>query len=240
MTKKTPGFSVKRKQINFNLLDNSSSGSFHHHHHSVSSTTSINQDIFDHLLKEKDEAINELKKQLKQTNQELQTTRHQHSLMANEQSQFEANIIEKCSKEKASVELELKILKETHVEKIQSLATSLNQLAGTVASLRNQLKLHQIKEEINEDNNSLLLVESSLYKKDAQFIQDAYFNVKQETHVVHPLWSNIQYTTACIKHEIDDFEAWKSIPVADLAKLLREDQQKNNSVKSLLFGRYKK
>ncbi|KAI8076056.1 hypothetical protein BDF21DRAFT_61214 [Thamnidium elegans] len=89
--KSTP-FSVKRKQINFNLLDNSSSSSFHHHH-SVSTTTSINQDINEHLIKEKDETINELKKQLAQTNQELQTTRHEHRLMANEQSEFEANII---------------------------------------------------------------------------------------------------------------------------------------------------
>ncbi|KAG2231938.1 hypothetical protein INT48_005653, partial [Thamnidium elegans] len=206
----------------------------------VSTTTSINQDINEHLIKEKDETINELKKQLAQTNQELQTTRHEHRLMANEQSEFEANIIEKCSKEKESVELELKILKETHVEKLQSLSTTLNRLAGTIASLRNQLKQNDIKEEINDDNNALLLVESNHYKKDAQFIQDAYYKVKQETHMAHPLWSDIQYTTSCIKNEINHFEAWKSIPVADLAKLLREDQHKTNSVKSLLFGRYKK
>lgn len=48
-----------------------------------------------------------------------------------------------------------------------------------------------------------------------------------------------KHTTLAIKHEIDHFEAWKSIPIADLARLLREDQQKNNSVKSLLFKRYK-
>lgn len=100
-----------------------------------------------------------------QTNGELQSTRHEHRLMANEQAEFEANIIgwydlqlhikkskkviiflEKCSKEKQSVELELKILKETHVEKLQSLSTTLNHLAGTIASLRNQLKQNNIKE----------------------------------------------------------------------------------------------
>lgn len=46
--------------------------------------------------------------------------------------------------------------------------------------------------EENKDINALLLVESNLYKKDAAFIQDAYYQVKQETHINHPLWSNIQ------------------------------------------------
>lgn len=54
--------------------------------------------------------------------------------------------IEKCSKEKQVVELELRILKDAHVEKVQSLSSSLNQLAGTVASLRDQLKRNHIKE----------------------------------------------------------------------------------------------
>lgn len=49
-----------------------------------------------------------------------------------------------------------------------------------------------IIETSQEDINSLLLAESNHYKKDAQFIQDAYYKVKQETHIHHPLWSNIQ------------------------------------------------
>jgi hypothetical protein len=43
-----------------------------------------------------------------------------------------------------------------------------------------------------------------------------------------------------IKREIDDFHAWKSIPVADLARLLRDDQKNSTTtVRSLLFGRLK-
>jgi hypothetical protein len=54
------------------------------------------------------------------------------------------------------------------------------------------INLFYTLETSQEDVNSLLLAESNLYKKDAQFIQDAYYKVKQEMHINHPLWSNIQ------------------------------------------------
>jgi hypothetical protein len=93
------------------------------------------------------------------------------------------------------VELELRILKETHVEKVQSLSATLNHLSGTIAFLRDQLKRHNIPEEqppTNQEELDHLIASQSNYKKDAQFIQDAYFKVKQETQIHHPLWSNLQ------------------------------------------------
>lgn len=55
-------------------------------------------------------------------------------------------IVEKCSKEKQAVELELKLLKEVHIEKVQSLSTSLNNAFNTITALREQLKKHNIEE----------------------------------------------------------------------------------------------
>ncbi|KAL0137355.1 hypothetical protein V8B55DRAFT_1389618 [Mucor lusitanicus] len=239
---KAAPFSVKRKQINFNLLDtpisrNSSQSSIH-------PTSILSSESFTYkqqLLKEKDDQIIDLKKQVDGLNQELQTIRHQNRLMENERTKFEANMIEKCSQEKRQVELELGILKKTHVEKMQDLSTTLNQLLGTIASLKDQLAKNNISIEQEPDGMILdrLIESQSCYKKDAQFIQDAYYKVKQETHIHHPLWPSIQNTTMSIKHEINDFHAWKSIPVADLCKLLKDDQKNHNSVRSLLFGRLK-
>lgn len=93
------------------------------------------------------------------------------------------------------MELELRILKETHVEKVQSLSATLNHLTGTIAFLRDQLKRNNIQEEqppTTQDELDHLIASQSNYKKDAQFIQDAYYKVKQETQIHHPLWSNIQ------------------------------------------------
>lgn len=103
------------------------------------------------------------------------------------------------------METELRILKETHVEKVQNLSTNLNHLTCTVHSLRKLLEQHNIKEgkriekerahinlgiEIKE--NDILLV-NPIYKKDALFIQDAYQQIKQEiSDQQHPTWSNIQ------------------------------------------------
>lgn len=104
------------------------------------------------------------------------------------------------------METELRILKETHVEKVQNLSTNLNHLTCTVHSLRKLLEQHNIKEgkrnrekerahinfilEIKE--NDILLV-NPIYKKDALFIQDAYQQIKQEiSNQQHPMWSNIQ------------------------------------------------
>ncbi|CAO0801757.1 unnamed protein product [Mucor circinelloides] len=239
---KVAPFSVKRKQINFNLLDtpisrNSSQSSIH-------PTSILSSESFTYkqqLLKEKDDQIIDLKKQVDGLNQELQTTRHQNRLMENERTKFETNMIEKCSQEKRQVELELAILKKTHVDKMQDLSTTLNQLLRTIASLKDQLAKNNISIEQEPDGMILdkLIESQSCYKKDAQFIQDAYYKVKQETQVHHPLWPSIQNTTMSIKHEINDFHAWKSIPVADLCKLLKDDQKNHNSVRSLLFGRLK-
>ncbi|KAL9542240.1 hypothetical protein PS6_009901 [Mucor atramentarius] len=209
---KVAPFSVKRKQINFNLLDtpisrNSSQSSIH-------PTSILSSESFTYkqqLLKEKDDQIIDLK------------------------------LPEKCSQEKRQVELELAILKKTHVDKMQDLSTTLNQLLRTIASLKDQLAKNNISIEQEPDGMILdkLIESQSCYKKDAQFIQDAYYKVKQETQVHHPLWPSIQNTTMSIKHEINDFHAWKSIPVADLCKLLKDDQKNHNSVRSLLFGRLK-
>ncbi|KAK4521104.1 uncharacterized protein ATC70_013048 [Mucor velutinosus] len=239
---KVAPFSVKRKQINFNLLDtpisrNSSQSSIH-------PTSILSSESFTYkqqLLKEKDDQIIDLKKQVDSLNQELQTIRHQNRLMENERTKFEANMIEKCSQEKRQVELELGILKKTHVEKMQDLSATLNQLLGTIAFLKDQLAKNNISIEQEPDGMILdkLIESQSCYRKDAQFIQDAYYKIKQETHIHHPLWPSIQNTAMSIKHEINDFHAWKSIPVADLCKLLKDDQKNHNSVRSLLFGRLK-
>lgn len=227
-------FSVKRKKINFNLLDTQILRN--------NSSTSLLQPLpeLNSSIKEKEDEITELRNKLTDVNRELHASKHKCNLMENERKEFEANVIEKCSKEKQAVELELKLLKEVHIEKVQSLSTSLNNAFNTITALREQLKKHNIEEDENTNVNALLVSESTQYKQDAQFIQDAYNKVKQETHINHPLWANIRNTTLSIKREVDNFEAWKSIPVADLTRLLREDQQKSNSVKSLLFGRYKK
>ncbi|KAI8641102.1 hypothetical protein BD408DRAFT_444562 [Parasitella parasitica] len=239
---KVAPFSVKRKQINFNLLDtsisrNSSQSSIH-------PTSILSSESFTYkqqLLKEKDDQIIDLKKQIDDLNQDLQTIRHQNRLMENERTKFETNMIEICSQEKKQVELELNILKKTHVEKIEDLSTTLNHLVGTIAYLKEQLIKNDIKFEQEVDGVALdrLIESQSCYKRDAQFIQDAYNKVKQETQMNHPLWVSIQQTALSIKHEINDFHARKSIPVADLCKLLRDDQKNHNSVRSLLFGRLK-
>lgn len=102
-------------------------------------------------------------------------------------------------------------MKEVHIEKVQSLSTSLNNAFNTITALREQLKKHNIEEgnnshchchthrltplnyiDENTNVNALLVSESTQYKQDAQFIQDAYNKVKQETHINHPLWANIR------------------------------------------------
>lgn len=108
---------------------------------------------------------------------------------------------EKCSQEKRQVELELAILKKTHADKMQDLSTTLNQLLRTIASLKDQLAKNNISIEQEPDGMILdkLIESQSCYKKDAQFIQDAYYKVKQETQVHHPLWPSIQ---VCLLYSI--------------------------------------
>ncbi|KAI9483029.1 MAG: hypothetical protein EXX96DRAFT_556578 [Benjaminiella poitrasii] len=229
--KATP-FLIKRKQINLNPLD----------------TPNTQPSVEAVLLKEKDDTIKELTAQLNQTKQELQSTRHHTRLMENERQEFEASIIKKCSKQKEQVELELKLLKEAHVEKIQSLSTSINQLSNKVTALRNQLKEHQLVEKEDDDPGlteeetllSLLMAKSE-YQQEAQFIQDAYKAIHCNQSQYPLIWSNIQTTVRSIQHEINGFHAWKSIPIAELTKLLKDDRKHHNStVKSLLFSRMKR
>ncbi|CAO3610217.1 unnamed protein product [Mucor hiemalis] len=178
-------FSVKRKKINFNLLDTQILRN--------NSSTSLLQPLPElNSIKEKEDEITELRNKLTDVNRELHASKHKCHLMENERKEFESNMIEKCSKEKQSVELELKLLKEVHIDKVQSLSTSLNNAFNTISALRNQLKNHNIEEDENVDVNALLVSDSTQYKQDAQFIQDAYNKVKQETHINHPLWANIR------------------------------------------------
>ncbi|KAI9276565.1 hypothetical protein BY458DRAFT_505365 [Sporodiniella umbellata] len=224
--KKITPFVVKRKQINHHLLDPTPLSA----HQPFES-----KQVYEHLMKDKDEKIKELKTQLESLNKELTKTRHQCRLLENERGEFETSVNEKYTKEKLQTETELRLLKETHVEKVQDLSTYLNQLSSTVALLRNQLQQHNIKEEHTEEQSLWI---NHHYKKDAQFIQEAYQQVKQETSSQHPLWSHLQSTTSAIRQEIDTFQAWKttgSIPVHELAKLVSKEQKSRKT----LFGRRK-
>ncbi|KAG1401571.1 hypothetical protein G6F60_006292 [Rhizopus arrhizus] len=236
--KKVAPFVVKRKQINFNLLDPVQPSSSPSLPPLISSQihSSEPRQIYENLLKDKDEKIKELKTQLDELNKELSQTRHQCRLLENERNQFETSVIEKYAKEKEQSEIELRILKEMHIEKVQDLSTNLNHLSCTINSLRRQLQENNIKEEMREDD---MISVNHIYKKDSQFIQDAYYQIKQEiSNQQHPLWSNIQSTAVAIKNEIDIFQAWKStssIPIHELAKLVLKEQKSRKT----LFGRRK-
>lgn len=225
-SKRVTPFVVKRKQINLNLLDSTP----------PSSQPFESKQIYENLIKDKDDKIKELKTQLEELNKELYKTRHQYRLLENERTEFEASVNEKYAKEKELAETELRILKETHVEKVQDLSTHLNHLSCTVSSLREQLQQNDIKEDTT-DHDTIWV--NHVYKKDAQFIQDAHKQIKQEvSNQQHPLWSNVQSTAMAIKNEIDIFQAWKStssIPVHELAKLVLKEQKSRKT----LFGRRK-
>ncbi|KAI8976842.1 hypothetical protein BDB01DRAFT_802753 [Pilobolus umbonatus] len=217
-------FVVKRKQVNFGLLEapisrTSSQQSFYKSIPALSESKLI----YDQLIKEKNDRLNELKKQLSDTEQELQVFRHKYKLMENERIQYETTIKERYSSEKEVVALELKVLKESHVTKIQQLSTSLNQLHTMNQQLRHTLIENNIPEE--SWNQQYYVMED--YKKDAEFIMNAYHTCNKDSSYGHPLWSSIQNSTYGIKQEINTFEAWKavySIPIDELAKLLKEDK----------------
>ncbi|KAG1041907.1 hypothetical protein G6F46_004657 [Rhizopus delemar] len=236
--KKVAPFVVKRKQINFNLLDPVQPSPSPSLPPLISSQipSAEPRQVYENLLKDKDEKIKELKTQLDELNKELSQTRHQCRLLENERNQFETSVIEKYAKEKEQSETELRILKEMHIEKVQDLSTNLNHLSCTINSLRRQLQENNIKEEMREDD---MISVNHVYKKDSQFIQDAYYQIKQEiSNQQHPLWSHIQSTAVAIKNEIDIFQAWKStssIPIHELAKLVLKEQKSRKT----LFGRRK-
>ncbi|KAI7907792.1 uncharacterized protein BX663DRAFT_492013 [Cokeromyces recurvatus] len=165
--------------------------------------------------------------------------------MENERHQFELNIKEKYLKEKNQVELEFKLLKESHIEKIQSLSITVNQLSNKILSLENQLKEQNIVEnnqELTHEETLMLLISKPEYQQEAQFVKDAYTKINSNQSQYPLIWSNIQNTVKAINHEINHFHAWKSIPIADLTRLLKEDQkqQHHTTMKSLLFGKIKR
>ncbi|KAI8879502.1 hypothetical protein K501DRAFT_193430 [Backusella circina FSU 941] len=236
---KAAPFSVKRKQINFNLLDGSDRQASEQLSLHRLSTTFESKQLYDELLKEKDEKISQLKKDLDQSNQEIQLLRHTSKLMENERSEYEREVQEKCEKDKQHLTTELKILKETHIEKVQNMSTTMNNLQLTIASLREQLKRHDIKEE--QQDTLTLLDTNHHYKNDAQFIQDAYSKVKQDTQGTQLLWSTIQETTNALRQEINTFQVWKSlsnVPVHELSRLMREER--HTGIRKVLFGATKK
>lgn len=145
--------------------------------------------------------------------------------------------VEKYEKEKSNVELELKILKETHVEKLQHLSSTIDHLYKKIDHYKHTLDTHEIQ--YDDYNASLDSKVSTIDPKLSQYIKEAYAKANQPSNTQEG-WSSLQRTTLEIKHEINQFNAWKSIPIHDLIKALKEDQKHHSTVKSLLFGRIKK
>ncbi|OBZ81933.1 hypothetical protein A0J61_10019 [Choanephora cucurbitarum] len=226
-TKLTP-FSVKRKQINFNRLENNNSQtsaeSYRHHYG------------YQTLLQEKETQIQQLKEALDKINQDLQTERHQKRLLENERQQFETSVTKSCSKEKDQVELELKMMKQMHTEKMQYYSSAMNNLYKTTQHLKERLKKYEVNEE--EDQDLFYREDHVQYKQEYEFIKNAYGCTLQESHQ-HPLWSSVQNTTMAIQHEIQNFHAWKSIPMTELVQLLKEDQ-KSSTIEGWLRELYGK
>ncbi|OAD78557.1 hypothetical protein PHYBLDRAFT_163657 [Phycomyces blakesleeanus NRRL 1555(-)] len=136
-------FNVKRKQVNPDVLVPSSNNN------------RINQKSSLALFpKEKSTPdstalqahIDDLQAQLKKVTQDQQSWRHKCLLLTNEREEFELACKEKAAREKDIMLLEVKLLKEVHLEKIQSLSCAMAQWQNRVASLRAQLKQHSIEE----------------------------------------------------------------------------------------------
>ncbi|ORX51952.1 hypothetical protein DM01DRAFT_1408416 [Hesseltinella vesiculosa] len=102
---------------------------------------------------------------------QLREWRHKCKLLENERQEYEKSIQLKYQREKETVALELKILKQTHVDKVQSMSTSLAQLQKQVTRLRAQLAKHSIQEDIafSETDERDWLLES--WKEEADFIK---------------------------------------------------------------------
>ncbi|KAI7868737.1 hypothetical protein BDF14DRAFT_1790276 [Spinellus fusiger] len=187
--------------------------------------------------------------QVKKITQECQQWRHKYLLLANERDAFEKSCKEKAAREKEIVLLELKLLKEVHLEKIQALSSAMVQWQNKVASLRNQLKQHAIDEEPTEGETIGFV--SSSFKEDAHFIKDAYRKAHQpETNrslTNQQLWNSINSSVLALRKDTDHFQIWRSLatlPVNELARLAREDSERSlgqtgvsNTLKKALFGK---
>ncbi|RCH78213.1 hypothetical protein CU098_004701 [Rhizopus stolonifer] len=188
---KVVSFSVKRKQINFNLLErNSSQASFQ------STESYRHQPGYQTLLQEKEDQINQLKTELDKTQRELSASRHQTRLMENERHQFEASVTKTCSLEKDQIQLELNILKETHTEKMQYYSSTMNQLYKTIQVLKQRLSKYE--DEAQEDQELFLDEHYDQYQAEYEFIKDAYLYTTQETTHQSSLWSSIQVSLCCL------------------------------------------
>lgn len=136
------------------------------------------------------------------------------------------------------MELELRLLKQSHLEKIQHLSLTIDQLYKKIDFYKHILDQNKIQ--YNDHETVIIDNISTVDPSLKRFIKDAYHKANQEDESIQEGWSSLQRTTMDIKHEINQFNAWKSIPIHDLIKVLKEDQKHHSTVKSLLFGRIKK
>ncbi|KAG0162061.1 hypothetical protein DFQ30_004107, partial [Apophysomyces sp. BC1015] len=126
--------------------------------------------VYEQLLAEQGEKMKEIEKKLKQAVQNQQSFRHKCQLLENEREKYEASVKAQCEKEKEPLRIELKVLKESHIEKVQSMSTVLAQLQQKVVSLQDQLKQHGITEEYSDNQRDIFVLDVR-YKEDAEFIK---------------------------------------------------------------------
>ncbi|KAF7728137.1 hypothetical protein EC973_006652 [Apophysomyces ossiformis] len=215
--------------------------------------------VYEQLLAEQTNKIKDIEKKLKQASQGQQSWRHKCQLLENEREKYEASVKAQYEKEKEPLETELKVLKDSHIEKIQAMSSALAQLQQKVASLQNQLKQHGITEgdvAMTYDDNLTCLAEYSdnqrdilvldvRHKEDAEFIKDAYHKAMlDQPNPSHTVWSSVQTNIVALQREIDVFQAWRTmanIPASDLSRLARGDDRSSthsvSSIRKALFGR---
>ncbi|KAI8372935.1 uncharacterized protein BYT42DRAFT_52805 [Radiomyces spectabilis] len=248
-------FTVKRKQVNFDLVDkrgpnNSSEASLASLLYKKddggkrSETGAHDQVSNEHQPQQQ---LEKTEKQLKEALHNERLWRHKWRLLENEREKFETSIKEQCKKDMQSLQLQLDILKKTHVEKVENMSATLSQLQKLVTSLRAQLKRHGIAEEYcEEERETVSCITETTYKEELASIQEAQLQSMDPMHQANQqLWSSIQKSTAGLRAEIDAFHTWRSlasVPVSELVRLAREDDRGSNSLgvgtlKKALFGR---
>ncbi|KAI9492011.1 hypothetical protein BDB00DRAFT_465818 [Zychaea mexicana] len=161
-------FTVKRKQVNYEALDMNSSqcslasllcknnDSNNNNNNDSSSSNNNNssrppEDFTRTLIENKAAAernarVQQLEKELKQATHDQQTWRHKCRLLESEREKFQATVTDQCEKDKELLQMEIKILKEAHLNKVQEMASAMAQLQRTVALLREQLSKHGLAE----------------------------------------------------------------------------------------------
>ncbi|ORZ18566.1 hypothetical protein BCR42DRAFT_411166 [Absidia repens] len=175
--------------------------------------------------------------------------RHKFKLLENEQQEYEKSIRTQYEKEKEALVLELKILRQTHTEKVQSMSSSMLQLQKQVARLSHQLAANGITEEsddeMKEDNQEWLF--NSL-KEDAEFIKTAHSQAMHEygMSTSHPLWMSIQKNAFDLRQELVNIQTLTSTQQLENQSPQRhnhentfkmDDKTLSSGLKKVIFGK---